>query len=290
MRWEIEELNKLVENYQYKTNSELSELIGRSKNSIVSKLNELGLKKPKDHKSKNRSKTNKRMGRDLNKELIMEISSKYKSKSDFKMNDNSAYNYARSNGILEEACEHMTIFHYSLPQLILKNLVENLITKEILYNTRKIISPYEIDIYLPDYNIGFEYNGKYWHNNKDTLYRDKVKLELCKSLGIKLFVIIEEVKYNTIKDYENSIKRQFIEYLNEISQIIGYNISKEDVFNSDISVVDITTKRKLLDICNSYTHLSDFRRENKLLYNRLYLSNNLKKYTSHMIKLKNQYK
>lgn len=30
--------------------------------------------------------------------------------------------------------------------------------------TRKIIPPYEIDIYCPEYKIGIEYNGDYWHS------------------------------------------------------------------------------------------------------------------------------
>jgi len=31
-------------------------------------------------------------------------------------------------------------------------------------NTRKLIPPYELDIYIPEFNIDIEYNGLYWHS------------------------------------------------------------------------------------------------------------------------------
>jgi len=37
----------------------------------------------------------------------------------------------------------------SSPQLILSFLIESILQTEILYNTRKIIKPYELDIYIP---------------------------------------------------------------------------------------------------------------------------------------------
>lgn len=36
----------------------------------------------------------------------------------------------------------------------------------IIRNTRRVISPYEVDIYLPDYNIAIEFNGSYYHASK----------------------------------------------------------------------------------------------------------------------------
>jgi len=44
-------------------------------------------------------------------------------------------------------------------QLVL-NMLDNV---PIHNNTRDIISPYEIDIWLPDHKIGIEINGEYWH-------------------------------------------------------------------------------------------------------------------------------
>ena len=35
----------------------------------------------------------------------------------------------------------------------------------IILNTRQVIPPYEIDIYLPDIKIGIEFNGTFWHSD-----------------------------------------------------------------------------------------------------------------------------
>ncbi len=65
----------------------------------------------------------------------------------------------------------------------------------VLYeiNVRNIISPYEIDIYLPDYKIGIEFNGVYWHSEiiKNKNYHFN-KRKQCLSVGIDLIQIWED--------------------------------------------------------------------------------------------------
>lgn len=56
-------------------------------------------------------------------------------------------------------------------------------------NIRTIIPPYELDIYLPEYNLAIEYNGEYWHKNSQAL--DNLKKRLCKDLNIKLLTVWE---------------------------------------------------------------------------------------------------
>lgn len=44
-------------------------------------------------------------------------------------------------------------------------------------NNRQILSPNEIDLYIPDLNIGIEYNGLYWHSDiykKNNYHHDKM--------------------------------------------------------------------------------------------------------------------
>jgi len=51
---------------------------------------------------------------------------------------------------------------------------------------------YEIDVYLPELQIGFEINGAYWHSHK--LKKDDyhvMKTKLCEDMGIHLFHIYE---------------------------------------------------------------------------------------------------
>lgn len=60
------------------------------------------------------------------------------------------------------------------------------------YKTRDVIAPYEIDIYLPDYNVGIEFNGDYWHStNKLPIEYHKDKYNLAKDKGIFIFYIYE---------------------------------------------------------------------------------------------------
>jgi very-short-patch-repair endonuclease len=63
----------------------------------------------------------------------------------------------------------------------------------IVINNRKLISPYEIDIYLPDYKLAIEYNGVYWHSE---LYKDKnyhiMKNKMCTKEGIEIIQIWED--------------------------------------------------------------------------------------------------
>ena len=60
-------------------------------------------------------------------------------------------------------------------------------------NSRSIITPYEIDFYLPDYKLGFELDGLYWHSE---LYKGKNyhldKTEKCKENGVRLIHIFED--------------------------------------------------------------------------------------------------
>jgi len=74
---------------------------------------------------------------------------------------------------------------------------------EILLNKNNIIMGYEIDIYLPELNLAFEFNGLYWHNE---IYKHKnyhhLKSNLCSEKNIQLIHIWEdnwEYKQDIIK-------------------------------------------------------------------------------------------
>ena len=64
----------------------------------------------------------------------------------------------------------------------------------IIPNTRKLIFPYEIDIYIPEKKLAIEYNGLYWHtenNGKDKKYHFN-KWLACKNVGVQLIQIWED--------------------------------------------------------------------------------------------------
>jgi hypothetical protein len=68
-------------------------------------------------------------------------------------------------------------------------------------DTRKIISPKELDIYFDDILFAIEVNGSYWHselNNRGNKYHID-KLNACKERGIDVFFVWEHL-WNTKKD------------------------------------------------------------------------------------------
>ncbi len=64
---------------------------------------------------------------------------------------------------------------------------------KIITNSKQIIPPQELDIYIPDLKLAFEFNGLYWHSE---IYKPKNyhldKTELCESKGISLIHVYED--------------------------------------------------------------------------------------------------
>jgi hypothetical protein len=60
-------------------------------------------------------------------------------------------------------------------------------------NTRKIIQPLELDIYIPSHNIAIEFDGLYWHSEKFKInnYHLNKTIE-CEKQGIQLIHIFED--------------------------------------------------------------------------------------------------
>lgn len=88
--------------------------------------------------------------------------------------------------------------------------IKSIYTGTIITNSKNIISPQELDIYLPDLNIAIEYNGLYWHSEKSG--KDK-KYHLNKTLqsqskGIRLIHIFSDewnIKQDIVKAKLKSI-------------------------------------------------------------------------------------
>lgn len=109
----------------------------------------------------------------------------------------------------------------------------------ILENHR--INNKEIDIYLPDFKLGFEYNGLYWHSelNKDKNYHiDKSKF--FKEIGISLIQIWEDdwsSKRDIIKsmiDNKLSKSKRIFARKCEIKEIVDNKLVKKFIENNHI--------------------------------------------------------
>lgn len=73
------------------------------------------------------------------------------------------------------------------------------------HNTKQVILPYELDIYVPGHSLAIEFNGIYWHSSgtkEDDKRLSKYhldKTELCESKGIHLLHIFESEWIDPIK-------------------------------------------------------------------------------------------
>ena len=97
-----------------------------------------------------------------------------------------------SNTVLCTTCNPISK-NISGLEIELKNFIKENYDGNILINTKSVITPLELDIYLPELKIAFEFNGLYWHNE---LYKDKNyhlnKTEECEKQGIKLIHVWED--------------------------------------------------------------------------------------------------
>lgn len=126
------------------------------------------------------------------------------------------------------------VYQYiSSPEKEIDALLDEIGVKHI--RTRKIIPPKEIDAYCPDYNIGIEFNGNYWHasNRKSSDYHLNKSLDARKK-GVRIYHIFEyewnnpEKKTEIIKEikslFESSDKI-------ETEKEIVVDVAKDDVFH-----------------------------------------------------------
>jgi hypothetical protein len=113
---------------------------------------------------------------------------------------------------------------------------------EIITNSKRIIHPNELDIYLPELNLAFEYNGLYWHSESQKgKYYHISKTKKCNEIGIKLIHIWEddwvyknEIIKSIVLNNINNINNKIFARKCEISEIESSTIIKEFLNNNHI--------------------------------------------------------
>jgi len=86
----------------------------------------------------------------------------------------------------------------SLGQRQLHGYIESIYSGKMITDTTDVIPPHEINIYLPDLKVGFEFNDVEWHSEllgKDRRYH-LVKHDLCFDQDIRLIQIWENEWWN----------------------------------------------------------------------------------------------
>jgi len=99
-------------------------------------------------------------------------------------------------------------------------------------SNRSLLSPKELDIYIPEHNVAIEYNGVYWHSDvyKDKIYHQQKALA-CKEIGILLIHVYEDQWSNSI--IKEIIKEKILQKCNKST--------KEKVYARKCKIVSVTS-------------------------------------------------
>jgi hypothetical protein len=204
--------------------------------------------------------------RKYHKDEIRKAALECESNREFKEKYGKMYRSALAFGkeFIDEIRSHMGIFRFSIPQLMCKKILEEIIGGECVYNDRTALNGLELDIYFPSYCFAVEYNGVVWHKMSKAAERDKRKRSLCEKLGIHLIVIEQERIEQEF--YEEHVKRSIIENLDKINSLTGKDISPhcvekvecQSVFEKVAEMSNRTSERLMVKIneCDSLKEFS----------------------------------
>ncbi len=119
---------------------------------------------------------------------------------------------------------------------------------EIIHGSRQIISPHELDIYMPKLKLAIEYNGLIWHssgkhdyspfNQPENPTKHVYKTDICETKNIKLLQILDiewDPKFAT-KEQIALTKQRIKEFIlnNHISVVIDENSLLDRRFHSKL--------------------------------------------------------
>ena len=153
------------------------------------------------------------------------------------------------NVVTKFGCQHKIAYVYSYMELavqqVLKEIDPNI---EIITNTHSIITPYELDIYLPQYHIGIECNPTATHNSSTHIFQHldstkqptaydyhKMKTDLCDQQNIFLFHIF---------GYEWKYRKDVI--ISMLRNLLGKNTIKVFARNTYIAEISATNAAEFL--------------------------------------------
>jgi hypothetical protein len=97
---------------------------------------------------------------------------------------------------------------FSLAEVEIQDFIRSIYSGEVIVRDRSLISPSEVDIYIPEFKLAIEYNGLYFHSyhpnrhqidsrckfksEHDAKMYHRRKLDACTALGIRLISIFED--------------------------------------------------------------------------------------------------
>ena len=92
--------------------------------------------------------------------------------------------------------------------------IKSIYSGPIEFNSKKIISPKQLDIFLPEKNIAIEFNGLYWHSEK---YKSNENYHAEK------FFLCDELNINLIQIWQSEWENHKEAVKSKISKTLGLN-------------------------------------------------------------------
>jgi len=254
----------LIDRYGVDHYSKCDEFKDQIKKTCISKYNVSSYSKTDDFKEKIRMSV---LLRRISKNQIQIINyqnniitAKCEKNHNYEIHIHTLKNRINYNTEICTICNPIGTFSSSGHENQLQDFIKENYNKEIIQNNRDIIKPYELDIYLPELKLAFEFNGLYWHNEfyKYNSYHLN-KTELCEEKEIHLIQIYEDdwiYKQDIVKSIilnklgktsnkiyarktiikeinDNKLVREFLDK-NHIQGFIGSKIKIGLFFNSEI--------------------------------------------------------
>ena len=100
----------------------------------------------------------------------------------------------------------------SKTEIKLVDFIRTFYSGEIITNSKNIIPPLELDIFIPALHLAIEFNGGYWHSEKFKGKEDHLrKYNLCVEAGIRLITIWEWEYLKDKAKIENFIRNVIVE-------------------------------------------------------------------------------
>lgn len=223
-----------------------------------------------------RSKANKmglRFKRKFTHDAAKAEAIKYRSKTELRRRDPALYASIGKRNHWDSICSHFdTNATYGYSQQFLRCAIASMLPEAVtLYNDRKTIKPLELDVYLPEYSIAFEYDGSRWHTDPEVLSRDRAKESECLRLGINLYRI-KEVRNNR-KEPEDFILEALTDF--------GFDVSSVNKQQCIEAAFDLQMSGdRIAEIVSKYSTLSEFCKEEWTLYRLLKRRKLIHKYLS----------
>ena len=125
-------------------------------------------------------------------------------------------------------CKHRLACIGSSAELDVVDYIKSMSDFNIIFKDRTILDGKEIDIYLPEYNLGIEYNGSAFHASENAVYENKDKhyhrdkFLLAKKKGIHLISVFDV-------DYKLN-KNKILSYIKDcIFKTIKHEIPTESI-------------------------------------------------------------